>query len=47
MKTDPADAQLLVDERGGAGCGDGSLRAAALASFFVWQEGRFFAPAYV
>ena len=47
MKADPADAQLLVTARGGAWCGDGSRRAAALVSFFVWQEGRFFVSAYV
>ena len=47
MKADPVAAQLLVNERGGAWCGDGSRRAAALVGFFVWQEGRFFVPAYV
>ena len=46
MKADPVAAQLFVNERGGAWCGDGSRRAAALISFLVWQEGRFFVPAY-
>jgi methyl-accepting chemotaxis protein len=46
MKADPVAAQLLVNERGGAWCGDGSRRAAALVGFLVWQEGRFFVPAY-
>ncbi len=43
---EPADARVLVNERGGTWCGDGSRRAPALVSFFVWQEGRFFVPAY-
>ena len=47
MKADPSDARLLVDERGGATSGSGARRWSALASFFVWREGRFFASAYV
>jgi|SRR5271166_3169083 len=38
---------LLVNERGGAASGSGARGLAALASFFVWREGRFFASAYV
>ena len=47
MKADPADARLLVDERGGASSRNRSRRSVALASFFVWREGGFFASAYV
>ena len=46
MKADPSDARF-VGERGGATSGGGARRSAALASFFVWREGRFFASAYV
>jgi hypothetical protein len=47
MKADPADARLLVSERGGATSGGSAKRSSALVSFFVRREDRFFAPAYV